>query len=194
MKTKEKILLAALDVLMEGGFQAFTQTRVAERAGIRQGLLTYHYPKKYDLLKAVVEESKNRISRLVEEIPRDELTLEKFEEVVTGVSLSKTFPRLMLALSAAAEDEPTINQWFVENDQRYKADMASLLNSIGINVSDEDISFFRSALMGASLIHIQQNTDASAQTARYVIHLALQTLVNKYKTEPETSSQSECVA
>ena len=35
MKTKEKILKAALDVLLQEGFPALTQTRVAEVAGVK---------------------------------------------------------------------------------------------------------------------------------------------------------------
>lgn len=64
MKTKQKILNAALEVLMESGFPALTQTRIAEVAGVSQGNLTYHFPTRTDLLKAVVEETKARMTAI----------------------------------------------------------------------------------------------------------------------------------
>lgn len=42
---------------MDSGLQAVTQTGVAEAAGIRQSLLTYYFPRKADLLAALLENS-----------------------------------------------------------------------------------------------------------------------------------------
>jgi AcrR family transcriptional regulator len=55
---REKILAAALKLLNEQGFPALTQTRVAEVAGVRQSHLTYYFPTRNELLKAIVQEGK----------------------------------------------------------------------------------------------------------------------------------------
>lgn len=52
---RDKILDASLRVLQTEGVRRFTQTRVAQRAKLRQSHLTYYYPTKADLLEATAE-------------------------------------------------------------------------------------------------------------------------------------------
>jgi len=59
--TRELILDKALDIALEGGLQSVTQTGVAEAAGIRQSLLTYYFPRKSDLLAALLENSHQKL-------------------------------------------------------------------------------------------------------------------------------------
>lgn len=55
--TRQLILDKALKIAMDSGLQSVTQTGVAEAAGIRQSLLTYYFPRKSDLLVALLENS-----------------------------------------------------------------------------------------------------------------------------------------
>ncbi len=41
--TREQILSAALMAISESGFDCVSTGAIAERAGVRQGLLTYHF-------------------------------------------------------------------------------------------------------------------------------------------------------
>jgi AcrR family transcriptional regulator len=50
---RQRILTAAVELLGEHGPRGLSQPRVAKRAGIPQGHLTYYFPKKSDLLAAV---------------------------------------------------------------------------------------------------------------------------------------------
>lgn len=50
---RERILVAALDILREDGIQGLSQVQVARRAGVRQSHLTYYFPKRDDLIGAV---------------------------------------------------------------------------------------------------------------------------------------------
>jgi AcrR family transcriptional regulator len=55
--TRQLILDQALAIAMEDGLQSVTQTGVAHAVGIRQSLLTYYFPRKSDLLVALLESS-----------------------------------------------------------------------------------------------------------------------------------------
>ena len=55
--TRQLILDQALAIAMEDGLQSVTQTGVAQAVGIRQSLLTYYFPRKSDLLVALLESS-----------------------------------------------------------------------------------------------------------------------------------------
>ncbi|MBW2280986.1 MAG: TetR family transcriptional regulator [Deltaproteobacteria bacterium] len=57
MKTKEKILGASLDLMNRKGFAGVTVADIAARAGISTGNLSYHFPTKADLVRALWERS-----------------------------------------------------------------------------------------------------------------------------------------
>ena len=181
MKTKEKILNAALDVLLEEGFPALTQTHVAEVAGVRQGLLTYHFPKRSDLLTAVVDESKKRMAESKFGPITGPLTLDSLKELMIHFAVSKTFPRLMLALTAAADDDPSLSTWFVETDADTRQKMRDLLKQAGWKVEEAVLHMMRSIVIGAALINLQQNTPESEARVRLVIDSAFQYLTDNLK-------------
>lgn len=52
---RERLLLAALELLREQGLAGLTQPRVAKAAKISQSHLTYYFPTRADLLLAVLE-------------------------------------------------------------------------------------------------------------------------------------------
>ena len=67
-----RLVDAALRLLEEEGPRAFSQARVAKEAGIQQGHLTYYFPKKADLVAAVLErfaeENDATFARLAEKL------------------------------------------------------------------------------------------------------------------------------
>lgn len=179
MKTRQKILNAALKVLTENGFQALTQTRVAEAAGVGQGHLTYHFPTRSDLLTAVIDESKAQIANASAKNPQGPITLNTLKQVATQYALSSSFPRLMLALTVAADDEPSLSSWFAESDLKIRQAFRELLKEAGLDIEESELHLIRATVIGASLINLQQNTEASAQTARQVIDAAFERLLSK---------------
>lgn len=53
--TRDRIELAALGAFSEVGFDAASTREIANRAGVKQQLITYHYGSKLDLWKAAVD-------------------------------------------------------------------------------------------------------------------------------------------
>lgn len=54
-ETREEILRAALGLLVEEGYRAMSMRRVAAACGMRLGNLTYHFPTREDLVRALFE-------------------------------------------------------------------------------------------------------------------------------------------
>ena len=57
ISTRQRILDAAVRIARKSGIKALTQPQVAREAGVRQSHLTYYFPRKADLLAAVLEAS-----------------------------------------------------------------------------------------------------------------------------------------
>lgn len=170
MKTKQKILNAALDVLMENGFPALTQTRIAEVAGVSQGNLTYHFPTRTDLLKAVVEETKARMTAIrAAELEAGSLSWASLENFLMSMPLSKTMPHLMLALTVAKDEDPSLAEWFAQADLGMRQNFRRLLAKFGYQTDEGTLHFMRATMIGAALMHMQQNSEASEQVARGVM-------------------------
>lgn len=54
-ETREEILRAALHLLVEQGYRAMTMRRIAAECGMKLGNLTYHFPSREDLVRALLE-------------------------------------------------------------------------------------------------------------------------------------------
>ncbi len=192
MKTKQKILNAALDVLMEHGFQALTQTRVAEVAGVSQGNLTYHFPTRTDLLKAVVEESKERMTAIrAAELEAGSFSWSSLENFMMGLPLSKTMPHLMLALTVAKDEDPTLGEWFAQADLDMRQNFHRLLAKFGYQTDEATLHFMRATMIGAALMHMQQNSEASERVAREVMKTVCDYLKQRVTPLPSAPAQSK---
>ncbi|HEV7720792.1 MAG TPA: helix-turn-helix domain-containing protein, partial [Iamia sp.] len=53
--TRDRILAAALDLFSERSFKDATTREIAERAGVTQPLLNYHYRSKDELWRAAID-------------------------------------------------------------------------------------------------------------------------------------------
>lgn len=71
MITKQKLLDAATDIIMEHGVHYLTLDEVAKTAGVSKGGLLYHYPSKEALLTAIVERLQTEQNELYESLQAD---------------------------------------------------------------------------------------------------------------------------
>lgn len=60
LKTRQKLLAAALDVLVEEGYAGFSMNKVAKRAGIAQPSFYVHFDSVDDLFDALAEDIRDR--------------------------------------------------------------------------------------------------------------------------------------
>jgi AcrR family transcriptional regulator len=52
--TRDRIIIATLECIVEHGYESTTMARIAEAAGVSQGSMQYHFPAKLDAIKAAI--------------------------------------------------------------------------------------------------------------------------------------------
>jgi AcrR family transcriptional regulator len=108
---RERLVVAAVDLFTEQGYDATTVAQIAERAGVTKSTFFRHFPDKRELLMAGQE----TLSRLMEEgiaaAPEDASPLAAvaagLERAATAMTISpvsrELAPRLQAAVAASAE-------------------------------------------------------------------------------------------
>lgn len=160
--TRERIADAALRLLEREGPRAFGQVRVAREAGIAQGHLTYYFPKKVDLIAAVIERlSVNARTRLTELLGRiAELDASGRRALLFAESRAmmedRARIRVLLGLLGEAEHEPEIARLFLEREARGQALVAALLGE-GHDALDAELLV--ATLRGIALVGLARPDD-----------------------------------
>jgi len=103
---KRRILDAALAIFHEQGAKALTQPRTAAAAGVRQSHLTYYFPKKADLLAAVLRETHVRAAARESETEAGgpEAALNALEALILDADRMRSFLHLVIEASL----DPTV--------------------------------------------------------------------------------------
>ena len=174
---RQCLLQAALELLQTQGFSALTQARVAKLAGVRQSHLTYYFPTRNDLLKAVVEATSNALLELISN--QDKPTLAKIRSVMVGMARQHFVPRLMLSLIMAAEEDPSLKVWLQSFNQEFINRLAAALRHVGLKIAKGDLRLYLSALVGALVMGLS-GTDA--ETAAKTVRMAFEKLVSESST------------
>ena len=120
--TKQRLLDATIDCLVELGWSGTSTTEVVRRAGVSRGAQVHHYPTKEDLVLAAIEHLLER--RLAEyhaafdRLPSGDRTpgvaLDLLWDSVSGATFDA-----WLELAIAARRDPTLHERFLEVEQRF---------------------------------------------------------------------------
>lgn len=104
---RQRILDAALDLIDEQGIKALTQPRVAKAAGLRQSHLTYYFPRKADLLVAILQASHERGSkkRKAKGAPED---FDKAMKSLADIMCDSDRMRFFLGIVLEASEDPKL--------------------------------------------------------------------------------------
>ena len=111
---KARIVDAAVRLLESKGAKGFGQVRVAREAGLQQGHLTYYFPKKSDLVAAVLarlsERARGEFERaLAHRGPLDAAASEEvFFDMVRALLRDRKRSRILAALLAEAVDDAEV--------------------------------------------------------------------------------------
>ncbi|MFF7198527.1 TetR/AcrR family transcriptional regulator [Streptomyces sp. NPDC008079] len=106
---RERLVVAAVDLFTEQGYDATTVTQIAERAGVTKSTFFRHFPDKRELLVAGQETLSRLLAEGIAEAPADASPL---EAVAAGLARASTAmgpmnrdfaPRLKAAVAASAE-------------------------------------------------------------------------------------------
>src|SRR5688572_2010267 len=107
--TRAKVLQAAVRLVHERGLQAVTQARVAEAAGLRQSHVTYYFPARLDLVKAIVLEQVNSLLGGFDSTGLG--SLRELRDALIERIERREMPRMLLALPLASDADPGVRAW-----------------------------------------------------------------------------------
>lgn len=175
---RDRLLEAALEVLAEEGMHSLTQTRVAEHAGVRQSHLTYYFPTRSDLLKGIVEHAAGQGPGMFGTDPASPApSIASLKAHLGNQVTDARLARVMLALNAASDEDPTLKRWMVEFDRSVREMFGAVLAALGCHVKPQELALFHASLVGIAVLHSSEGTEASATEARKLVGLALDRLV-----------------
>jgi AcrR family transcriptional regulator len=188
---RQRLLTAALELLQSQGFQALTQARVAEAAGMRQSHLTYYFRTRNDLLKAVVEEGASALVRMIGSDTRPgKVTLASFRDALLSVTNDQSMPRLLIALTVASDEDPALKAWLAEFDRGMQAHLATSFRQFGLKPSPIDLTLFHAALIGTSILSLQHTDAEWSNAARKIVRLAFDRLVANSRVLPSATRKA----
>jgi len=134
---RDMILSAAVQVLQDEGPTKLTQTRVAKAAGLRQGHLTYYFPRKSDLWIATAERAHNDMEAQfatllstsgLEDSKKD--VRPKLVKLLHRSCLTTTQrSRVLLSLVLQAQEEAELLELCWENSRRSREFLKAVLGA-----------------------------------------------------------------
>lgn len=168
---REQILESALRLLREFGVKKLAQPQVARAAGVPQGHLTYYFPRKFDLLVAVVE----RFMQKLDDDLRGAVDREKFSAERGDVPLrrrvadlasvlikDKQRTRMLLGIIVEADTDPALREGLLRGVTFTKNVLARVLER---QVDDPDVEIALALFLGLGLLNLAHaGTRSDSQT------------------------------
>ncbi|MFO0666682.1 MAG: TetR/AcrR family transcriptional regulator [Polyangiaceae bacterium] len=155
--TRERILDAAVGVLESSGLKKFAQPHIAKAAGIAQGHLTYYFPKRNDLLGALIGRAWTLIQ---EDLPQglkaglheraDEVRA-KALRMIGRVVKNRARMRMLLGLIVASEEDPSLRKQVGDNVLLLRTFLAKFM---GKSPKDPDVEIALAMFWGIGMQHL----------------------------------------
>lgn len=134
--TRERILRAVLEVIADEGVGGVTNRRVARRAGVSLGSITYHFASQTDLLRAslllFITEETERLTALAEGGRDASLSLEAAAALVEQVAVGQAVPIAPLELYLHAGRDPQLREVAGRCFAAYDAIAMRALTALGV--------------------------------------------------------------
>ncbi|MDT0473118.1 helix-turn-helix domain-containing protein [Streptomyces sp. DSM 41014] len=148
-RSRERLLMAAVEVVGERGYDATTLADIADRAGSARGLVSYYFPGKRQLVQSAVHRLMHRtLEEALEREPRTEDGRERMARAIDAIlGLARDRPVLMRQHMAGLLQA----EGFVQcPEQKRLADLLrDTVTRHGSEHPDTDYPMMRSLLMGS---------------------------------------------
>jgi AcrR family transcriptional regulator len=164
MEPREKILQAALGLLAREGVRSLTQPRVARAAGMRQSHLTYYFPKKKDLVEAVLTHIvEGMASHLREAVS---CGLKEGLRTLYALIVDPIHMRMFTGLAVEASADEELRELLAASVHRSDQALAQLL---GRDPGDPEVQQLVATLWGMGLRRMLTQQPAKPQTVELLI-------------------------
>ncbi len=196
VSARDRILRAAVEILNDDGFGALTQTRVAERAGVRQSHITYYFPVRNDLLRETAAYGCNAMLEVLSgSIDAGTLTLDTARDFFVPDITDRRFARLMCALIVASDEDDRIKPWLASFEEANRERLLEMFQKLGLRITLADIELFHAAYVGAVILDLGDSTSASlARSTRILQNAFDQVLANGLvNTKPGKTNRPKAI-
>ena len=140
MKTKDRILAAALKLYNEQGIEPITVRHIAKELGMSHGNLCYHFPTTDQIIHALYLNLVDEISSAFERLTQTELSLKRFSETLLAVmQLFQQYRFFLLDFVAICRRVSAIKQHYlllIKQREEMELHFLRLLQQNGILQSD----------------------------------------------------------
>ena len=158
---RDMILSAAVQVLQDEGPAKLTQTRVAKAAGLRQGHLTYYFPRKSDLWIATAERAHDDMEAQFAALlsssglhDSKKETRPKLINLLTELVTNQQRTRVLLSLVLQAQEEEELMQLLHGSARRSREFLKAIL---GARYPAEIVEVTLAALWGLGMRELIPN-------------------------------------
>lgn len=128
MKTKKRILEAALQLFNAEGIGNVSMRRIAEAAGIQIGNLTYHYKNRDTLVESLLKQLMEELDEEIQRTQRAKVNLNTLWNALLNVyQIQNRYRFLMLDLLHMFRQYPQLLQQFRENFELRREEFALAL-------------------------------------------------------------------
>lgn len=168
----DSIIGHALTLLGAEGASGLSQPRVARAAGIPQGHLTYYFPRKLDLVRAVVERYFQRTSEQLLAAARDlpDAALGDMPSRVAAVLADPARMRAMVGVVQVAIAEPEVMAFLRQRVQIFRASIAAVLRqrapARATDAIERDAALVLAAIWGLAIQAFVMAEDAAVLAPR----------------------------
>ncbi|WP_265919870.1 TetR/AcrR family transcriptional regulator [Cupriavidus nantongensis] len=131
--TRERILDAAVTIVIEQGTARATTLEVQRRAGVSRGALLHHFPTHADLLSATVEGLVKRNEEAVlASLAKLEGTRDVVERAIRVLAIASVQPAYLaeLELWAVSRTDPALRATLAEAERRARKDSERVLKTL----------------------------------------------------------------
>lgn len=152
-QTRQRIVAAATDAFAEGGFEGTSTRDIADRAGVTQGLVTYHFASKRELWGAAVDAIFAELGHALP-TPDDEAGGPAPDQraarlaIRAYVSFSARHPELFQLMVDAGRHDDERMRWIV--DRHLRPHFGRVARFAGQTARDADAAHVYYALVGAA--------------------------------------------
>jgi AcrR family transcriptional regulator len=165
---RSSILEAGLAVLREEGLAGFTQPKVAARAGLRQGNLTYYFATRADLLAGVARTAIDLQLGAARMLLKSAGSLKDATAAIGAVIVRHENTRVFVALNQAADQEPALQALFTELLEGFVEAITDFLKRMNLQPTQSHVDLLHAVFVGLSVIDLatgRKNGNARALAA-----------------------------
>ena len=182
---RKRILDAALGLMAEHGFMEVTQPKIARAAGVRQSHLTYYFPTRGELLKALALHSiETLLGPLAAGASAGKLTPELFAQVTGEALADKRRARVMLGLIVSSEEDREIKQFLRDFVARVRTTMTDVARLLGRDPDRVNIAALHMLFVGATVLNVARDDAASRRECAEIARLAVEAFLPAAEPAP----------